>query len=302
MSFKSFLTGLLAAVVLALPLTALGEDYEDYIVDDSVGQKEPQRTVPTRALDRFSFESETVDGFWAETGALYTNTDSDADGNKANFDGVSAFGRVAYGGKKWEAGIFFPFYNDFSGHYIENADTQTPVRKNIDVSSIGDIQLYGKFIPLQTDILDAGAGMLFSFPTGDQDRLGVDDSLGTGEVGFLPHFTAQVDLQAAQVRGHIGYEWFTAKNDRRAADRLVYGFGIFIPILNYVTFRNEFTGEALDLHNRPKFSSYLGGLDIRVPIGELDLLLRPTATAGISERAPDWGIGGSIALTSATYK
>jgi hypothetical protein len=289
---KSVLIRILIGVLLALPAAAVGQDFEDYVVDEGAESGEPTRTVPARALDRFSFESETVDGLWAETGAFYTNTESDRDGVKADFDGPSAFARVSYGQKKWEAGLFFPYYNDFQGR-IDDASG----RSDVDATGIGDLQAYGKFIPLQSDIIDAGAGFLISFPTGDDD-----DGLGTGEFGFLPHFTAQLDLQAAQIRGHIGWEWFTANNDDRAADRLVYGFGIFIPLFHYVTFRNEFVGTELDIKNDPKMASYLGGLDIRVPIGNFDLLLRPTGIAGISERAPDWGIGGSIAVSSATYK
>lgn len=293
MSHKSVVIRILVGVLLALPHLAMGQDYEDYIVDDGGGSKESTRTVPVRALDRFSFESETVEGIWAETGAFHLNTKSDADGVKRNFDGPQAFGRVSYGQKKWEAGVFFPYYSDFQGHM----DEPDVGRTSIDSTGIGDLQAYGKFIPLQGEIIDAGAGVLFSFPTGDDD-----EGLGTGEFGFLPHFTAQLDLQAAQIRGHIGWEWFTANNNDRAADRLVYGFGIFIPLFNYVTFRNEFVGTELDTNNDPKFASYLGGLDIRVPVGNFDLLFRPTGIAGISERAPDWGIGGSIALSSATYK
>lgn len=294
MSYRSVIIRILVGLLLTLPHLALGQDYEDYMVDDGGGSKELTRTVPSRSLDRFSFESETVDGIWAETGAFYSNTKSDANGVKQNFDGVSAFGRVSYGQKKWEAGIFFPYYNDFQGHMMEPA----PIgRTDVDSTGVGDLQAYGKFIPLKGEILDAGAGLLVSFPTGDDN-----DGLGTGEYGFLPYFTAEIDLQAVQVRGHIGWEWFTANNNDRAADRLVYGFGIFIPLFNYVTFRNEFSGTELDTNNDPKYASYLGGLDIRIPIGNFDLLLRPTGIAGISERAPDWGIGGSIALSSATYK
>jgi hypothetical protein len=288
MSRKSVLARILVGALLVLPLAALGEDYEDYVVDESAGSEGPTRTVPIRALDRFSHESETVEGLWVETGALYLNTESDTGSEKVDFDGPTAFARASYGQKKWEAGVFFPYYSDFEG---ETRDV------TVDASGIGDLQAYGKFIPLQGDILDAGAGMLISFPTGDDD-----DGLGTGEFGFLPYFTAQLDLQAAQVRGHIGWEWFTANNNDRAADRLVYGFGIFIPLYHYVTFRNEFVSTELDTNNDPKVASYLGGLDIRVPIGNFDLLLRPTGIAGISERAPDWGIGGSIALSSATYR
>lgn len=294
------LMGILVGSFVVLPSASLGQDYEDYVVDEEADSGELTRTVPARGLARFSFESETVQGIWAETGVLYSDTKSDADGVKADFDGFQAFGRVSYGQKKWEAGVFFPYYSDFSGDFDAGATSG-----DVDAKGIGDVQAYGKFIPLQGQIIDAGGGFLVSFPTGDDGeapRAVPAASLGTGEFGFLPYFTAQLNLAAAQVRGHIGYEWFTGNNSDKATDRLVYGFGIFIPLFDYVTIRNEFAGTELDTNDDPKIVSYLGGLDIRVPIGNFDLLLRPTGIAGISERSPDWGVGGSIALSSATYK
>ena len=118
-------------------------------------------------------------------------------------------------------------------------------------------------------------GVNFSFPTGDDN-----DGLGAGEVGALPFFTAAIHLGIADARGHIGRRFFTGSNNNlgTATDQLVYGFGIFLPILDHVVFRNEFSGVQLDRTNNPKVVNYIAGLDIRIPILRWDLLIRPTGS------------------------
>lgn len=269
----------LVAVVIGLPAASLAEEPSE------------ERTVPVRAFDRFQFETATVKGFWAEAGALYEKTDfnrSDVDGVDANIKAWTAFARFAYGGEMWEADLFVPG-KTFDAK-IDGVD--------FDEGGIGDIELAGRFIPLRTELLDAGVGVDFSFPSGDDN-----DGLGAGEVGALPFFTAAIDLAAVEARGHIGWRWFTGDNNNgTATDQLVYGFGIFMPLFDRVVFRNEFSGVEADEPGDPKIVNYIAGLDIRIPIAGLDLIFRPTGLAGISSRAPDWGVGGSIVVTSPSYR
>ena len=62
-------------------------------------------------------------------------------------------------------------------------------------------------------------------------------------------------------------EFFTGSSHHGAAsDRLVYGFGLFLPFGKYVALRNEFSGvDAYDLKNHPTLVNYLPGLDFRLP-------------------------------------
>jgi hypothetical protein len=269
----------LVAVLIALPAGSQGEEPNE------------ARTVPVRSFERFQFDTATVKGFWGEVGFLYEKTNftqSEVTGLDLKLKSWTPFARLAYGGELWEADLFIP-YRDLDGKVNGF---------NFNESGIGDIEATGRFIPLHTDLFDAGVGANFSFPSGDEN-----DGLGTGEVGALPFFTAALNLAALEARGHVGWRFFTGdNNDQTAYDQLVYGFGLFLPLFDRVVFRNEFDGVQSDQPNKPKIVNYIAGLDFRVPIGGLDLLLRPTGEAGITHRSPDWGVGFSIALTSPTMR
>jgi hypothetical protein len=275
----------LIATVIALPVLA--------------EEGEQERTVPARSFDRFDLETATADGFWFELGGFYERTSfgpDDVEGLDVKLDAWTAFARAAYGGEKWEAGAFIPYRGQDGRAIMDADDTQT--RLNVDDNGIGDIQVYGKYIPLDTELLDAGAGVRFSLPSGDDNK-----GLGTGELGALPFFTAAFNLAFLEARGHVGWEFFTGDNDDgQAYDRLVYGFGLIMPLFDRFSMRHEFVGEEMDTGDKPKVVNYVAGLDIRIPIGRYDLLLRPTGLAGINSRAPNWGVGGSIAITSPTFR
>jgi hypothetical protein len=267
--------------------------------------QELERTVPTRAFDRFEFESETSVGFWAEAGALYERQQElDHTSESLRLHSTTAFARFAYGGEKWEAGAFVP-YLDVEGN------------PNVSENGVGDILLAGKYIPIRSDILDLGGGAAVSLPSGDQTRGrgsggaglavpsgGPNEGLGSGEFGGAPFITGALHMGVADVRAHLGSEFFTGSSHNGAAsDRLVYGFGIFLPFGKYVAWRNEFSGvDAYDLKNHPTLVNYLPGLDFRLPIGNLDALLRITGAVGVSAAAPSWGAGGSLVITSPTLR
>jgi hypothetical protein len=257
-----------------------------------------ERTVPTRAFDRFELESETGNGFWAEAGALYErqqdrNITLDDTPASLRLHSTEGFARFAYGGEKWEAGAFVP-YLDVEGKLSSGADTE-----NVSENGVGDILLAGKYIPIRSDLIDLGAGAALSLPSGDQTR-----GLGTGQLAGLPFITGAFHMAVADVRAHLGGEFFTGSSHQGlASDRLVYGFGIFLPFCRYAALRNEFSGvDVYDLKNGPKVVNYVPGLDLRLPIGNLDVLLRITGAVGVSSEAPPWGAGGSLVITSPTLR
>ncbi len=281
----TIIAGLVALVVA--PVAVQGQ---------AAGQKQAadqKRSVASRGYSRFELESATVDGLWAELGALYDNTNTDITNFPTqqvdDLDRANAFARFAYGGgNMWEGGVLLPFYS---------ADGEVN-GKNIDATGVGDVQLSGKFIPLRTSVVTFGGGLLMTLPTGDED-----DGFGTGEVGGGPFLTMGVNLAILELRGHAGWEFLAGDHDKEInSDRLLYGFGIHVPIGDYVAVRNEFVGVRLDSPDNPTEVNYLGGFDFRLPIGNFDLLFRPTGTVGVTNRAPDWGVGASIAFTSPTYK
>lgn len=297
MTRKSALSAMVSAMALAAWLVV------------PAWAQERERTVPTRAFDRFEFESETSVGFWAEAGALYERPQDqdiklDHTSESLRLHSTTAFARFAYGGEKWEAGAFVP-YLDVEGN------------PNVSENGVGDILLAGKYVPIRSDFLDLGGGAAVSLPSGDHTRgvgsggatVGVpsggpNEGLGSGEFGGTPFITGALHMGPADVRAHLGAEFFAGSSHHGAAsDRLVYGFGIFLPFCKYAALRNEFSGvDAYDLKNHSTVVNYLPGLDFRLPIGNLDALLRITGAVGVSTEAPSWGAGGSLVITSPTLR
>lgn len=271
MAGRFLVAGALVAVVAALP--ALGEDKT---------ADKTERATPTRAFERFEFDSETVDGFWAEAGAQFGRR------SEENLDTPTAFGRLAYGmSNKWEADLLLP-YNWTDG----------PTSAE-DENGLGDLQLSGKYIPLRGQIIDLGLGALMSFPTGKDE-----EGFGESKFGGGPFITGSVNLDMARFYAHVGGEFFAGSGDGlQAENRILYGFVFQLPVGQQFVLRNEFAGtNYYNVYNSPKDVSYFPGVDIRIPIGGLDLLLRPTGQVGISSHAPDWGFGGSLTITSPTLR
>ncbi len=271
------------------------------------GAQERERTVPTRAFETFEYESETVDGFWAEAGALYEHTSSrdvlvNGKANQLDVDVHTGFARFAAGGSKWEANLLIPYH-----------DLQAELKKSVgadpDGNGVGDILVGGKLIPIRSDFLDLGVGGNVLLPSGDKDK-----GLGTGSLGGTGFVTGALHLAIADLRGHVGGQFFTGpKHDVLAAgdflrntvasDRIVYGFDIIAPLCKYAALRNEFSGSDLySVNGSPKVMTYLPGIDLRLPIGNLDAVLRLTGAYGITADAPNYGFGGSIVIGSQTTR
>jgi hypothetical protein len=271
MAGRFLAVGCLAAVVVVVPVLAEAEE------------ENMERVTATRSFERFEFDTETVDGFWAEAGGQFSR-DSDQ-----NIDDPQAFARLAYGqGKRWEAGLRLPY------QWQDGPDGQ-----GIDANGLGDLQLSGKYIPLRGQILDVGGGAVLSLPSG-RDKEG----FGEGQVGGGPFLTGSVNLDMARFYAHIGSEFFAGSGDGlQAENRMLYGFALMVPIGKQVVLRNEFTGvRYYNADGTPKVVNYRPGVDVRVPLGAIDVVLRPTGLVGITDRAPDWGFGGSLTITSPTLR
>jgi hypothetical protein len=294
-----------------------------------------ERTVPTRAFDRFEFDSETQVGFWAEAGALYQRLQDEDVNNppeikqgssKGNqtadlaLRSVTSFVRFAYGDKNWEAGAHIP-YVAIGGDLKGVSDSGYGGMLSPNDNGVGDILLDARYIPIRGPLLDLGVGGAVSLPSGDYTRPSLSceqvlspkgavlpcrpiNRLGAGEFGGIPFITGALHVAVADVRAHLGGEFFTgSSHNGLASDRLVYGVGIFMPLGKYVALRNEFSG--IDVYDGPveqKVVNYLPGLDFRLPIGNLDAMLRVTGMLGVSAQAPVWGAGGSIVIGNQTMR
>lgn len=304
---------LVAGLVVVTVLTPVGTRAEE---------PQQKRTIPNRSYSRFEFETETHKGYWAELGAFLESTDikpSSVPNTNADVDTITAFARFAYGGEKWEANLLLP-YRNIDGK-LSRAPGGAPPLRDFSEDGIGDIEVTGRYIPIKTSLFSAGAGANLRLPTGDKDTgippgvapisnntTSVDPGTPAEEFAALPFFTASIDLAIVEVRGHIGWQFFTGGNDDGvASDRLVYGFGVIMPLReilpfgDYVSLRNEFTNVQFDERDTPDVANYQVGFDFRIPVANMDLILRPTGQVPISRRAADWGLGGSIALTAPTY-
>jgi hypothetical protein len=274
MKLSTMTSGLVLAACLLAVSTAAAQD----------------TPLPVRSFDRFEFDAVNARGLWAEV----ATGDAHKSSSGVSVDVVTVEPRLIYGGSLAEGGLLIP---------IDFVHTESPAFFGTftnDESGVGDVRAYGKLLPLQTRWLDAGLGLEVSFPTGDDSK-----GLGTGEVGFLPFGTAAAHLGFADLRGHFGYQSYAGSNPlfvnfqqiERAPDSYVYGGGLFAPINRYLGLRAEFNGQAFDTaDNNQHLLSFEPGFDLHVPLGRVDLLIRPTGAVGLTSDAPDWGIGGSVGI------
>jgi hypothetical protein len=196
--------------------------------------------------------------------------------------------RVVYGWEPAEIGLFIPY---------RRVSVDDPFfGDSLDEDGIGDIRLYGKGM-LRSDWVDVGFGLELTFPSGDEDK-----GLGAGEVGFLPFGTGAVHLGPVDLRAHAGYLAYADQETRIFGvdvppNLIVYGGGLFWGINDYVAARAEFLGETTD-SDAPDASAVVfePGIDVRIPLGAVDLLIRPTGAVGLTDAAFDWGVGGGIAV------
>jgi hypothetical protein len=255
-------------------------------------------TMPLRSFSRFKLDSGTANGLWAEIGASFSEDSK----NRVDAEAVTVLGRIAYGGEHAEAGVIIPYHN----FKIDPYDS-----KSEDSDSIGDIELYGKVIPVRTELIDLGVGMSVSFQSGDKKtRLGDGETnfvpfftgalhqqsrVGADKSSFLPFLTGAVHLGMVDFRGHFGYRFYA---DKGMWESFHYGFGLYAPIRDRIVARTEFNAFVQKAPGRdPDPWTFEPGVDIYLAVNEdTSVLLRPTGLVGMNGDAPDWGIGGSIVV------
>ncbi|GIW40538.1 MAG: hypothetical protein KatS3mg076_1115 [Candidatus Binatia bacterium] len=306
-------TGVLSATFLSLLSWAGAQQTQDALQ----GQ---------RSFGRFELDTGTVDGLWVEAGVAHfqerTRIRKLTVRDTVTF--TTPFARVAAGdGRLWEAGLLVPvvireFDRDVDPAFEDNPDVLALPLPFDDETGIGDIQAYGKAVPVRTDFFDLGAGLLLSFPSGDEDEglgsgqvgflpsvgllpstVGAGTSkkgIGTGEVGFLPYATAALKFRTLELRAHGGYEWFTDETST-AIEAAVYGGGLYYLYHPRFSLRADFVGLSADvLGPDDDFVTFEPGFDLQMRIGPLDCVVRSFGAIGMTEVSPDWGVGGSVAV------
>lgn len=248
-------------------------------------QEEAPAPAPGRLFSGFAGEAATAKGFYAEIDSMYHSYDEF--GWEADLATTQL--RLAYGQELFEIGAELPFvYASNSGEH----DTK-----------LGNLSLYGKVLPIRTEIVTAGAGLSVSAPTGDSiDNSGsnwnwmTNEWLPTGddEWGFNPFLTAGMSAGPVALRANIGYQvWTGGSNDY---DNVTYNMGAILPVGDVVSLRTEIVGRHYvdGLETDPV--SVVPGIDIRLPVEALDISLRPTGMVGLAD-APEWGLGLGVAIS-----
>lgn len=219
-----------------------------------------------RQFENFATDAETSRGFWFEFSSLYYADDGSS-------SAVSNIGTLAYGQEMFELGLQLPY--------------EVANRDDSDEHGLGDLDLYGKVIPLHTERFSLGGGLVVHAPTGDAPLFSAD------EWGFNPFVTGALWVGEASLRATVGYDVY---RDRDDLDAVNYGFAVLLPVFDNIVLRGELeAAHATDRNLDEDPVRFLPGVDVTFPLGALDLVLRPTGSVGISDTA-DWGLGLGIAL------
>jgi hypothetical protein len=246
--------------------------------------------VPLRSFSRFQYDSGSAHGLWVELDAAnshFERGEGDASAS-LDVDVIQVGPTLAYGGEAWEAGFIVPYLHSdatvcqpYSGGCSKREE-----------NGVGDIQTYGKYV-WRSESLHLGGGLNLSLPSGDRDK-----GFGSGEVGVAPFATAALIVGPVEMRTHIGNLFYADDSSAFAPrDVLFYGGGLFGRLGEHLALRGEIVGSRLDRHDQQNWITFEPGVDVRIPLGAIDLLIRPTASVGLTEASPDWGVGGGIAIS-----
>ena len=241
-----------------------------------------------RNFDRFEFDTGTAKGFWLEVSSFFDSrsglraldTLPFENRNKFDVDTVRFESHLAIGGDNVEAGVIIPyvFTDDIRGNEPDSHE-------------VGDVRFYLKYIAYRSHWVDAGLGYDLSTESGD-----ASDGFGSGTTGHLPFLTATAHAGPVDVNAHFGYR-FVAHDKHPAAESWVYGAAAQYPIIRNLSARLEFVGQSFYNDGSNKTALALEpGIDYTVPVGPIDVMLRPTMSVGLNNDTSDWGAGGSLVL------
>jgi hypothetical protein len=219
---------------------------------------EPGRIMRTYA--GFVTDAETLRGFWAGMDADYGREEDVGEYNRWTLNT-----RLAYGADMWEAGVQIPY---------------TWIGSD---GSFGNMALWGKVLPIRTEIFQAGGGLVVYAPTGDDQS--------AEDWGFRPFATAALAAGPVSLRGMIGYQRYVQYD---ASDAVVYNAAALAPCGDHVVLRAEFDGAHYPDYDTDAVS-FVPGVDVAFPMGIGELVLRLGGTVGITKSPADWGLSFGLA-------
>jgi hypothetical protein len=244
-----------------------------------VGKAEEKMTL--RNFDAFELDTTTAEGAWVETVHFFLFETLEEE-DRIEF--YLFLGRLVYGKEKVEAGILIPYA--IGGVSAEVSD-EGVIEED---KNVGNMNLYGKVVPIETDLFKAGLGLEFELPSGD---------VGSDDVGLAPFFVISENLGSVEITQHLGYQFFPG-NSEENAEALGYGGGIRTAPVENVALRMEFVGLTLFAEEEAGKNitavTFEPGVDFRLPMERIDFFIRPSGLVGLTDNAPDWGAGGSLAV------
>lgn len=236
-----------------------------------------------RSSERFEVDAVTSDGFWVEIASHYR----EADVAGLDVSQLASTARLAYGSEIFEVGFTVP--------YLHLDIEEKGSGSSFETDGFGDISVYGKAVPIDQDFGRFGVGFLLTITTGDEEK-----ALGVGEPSYFPFVTGAVDVGPAELRAHYGYRSYSGSGLTVPPSSHQFGFGGYAWLTPNIGVRTEVVAEKPTGARIDSQWGIVPGLDFRIPLGSADLLLRPSAFAGLTNETWDWGVGGSIALAAAS--
>lgn len=232
------------------------------LADDGEGAMAP------RAFGAFVADAATTPGSWAELGGAYARH-----GDLKAGEGVV---HLSIAEDLWEAGALLP------AGYVETPGYLGDSKH----SGLGDLSFWAKVLPWRTETFSAGGGLAIAVPTSTDD-------MGVGEVGLEPFATLGFSFNGPALRASVGYAAYVTGGDD--FDSIDYSVGAYVPLGELVTLRTELLGAHFD-RIKVDTLSIAPGVDFTFRLDAMNLLLRPTVAAGITDDSPDYQLALSVAL------
>lgn len=235
--------GAIATIVSSAPAFAQEEEESFAAAEEQAAAKEaPDARLQVRNYDHLEFD--TVTGSYFGFATFYTDDRSEI------FTGEL---RLLMGGSRFQGGVAIP-YHAASG-IGDGLGGQ---------NDVGNPRAHLKFIPLRTDFIDAGGGLMMSFPGGSED-----EGISVPNIGALPFVTGTGHLGPVNLNAHIGYNFINHSNSSEGSpESILYGSSLTLALADMLGLRLELAGQQFTSGDNRNVLAVQPGLDFVFPLSE----------------------------------
>lgn len=221
----------------------------------ATAQEQAPSKLKIRNFDHLEFD--TVTGTYFGIATFYTRDEKAVfEGERIRTEATTAELRLMMGGETIQGGVAIPYH------------ATTGDRLGPGQNDIGDVRAHLKIIPLRKELFDFGAGLLLSFPGGEEDR-----GMSTGNVGTLPFVTGTVHIGPTDLNAHIGYNFVNHHSGFGASESILYGSTLSMPVMDLLGARLELAGQQFTSGENRNVTAIQPGFDYMIEMGTLDLML-----------------------------